>query len=77
MSGTAGDARPLARQIADQLARGAVACLATLVRPPNAETGAGAKLLVELSGARSGTLGDETFDAFVAARAQAFLASRA
>jgi xanthine dehydrogenase accessory factor len=77
MNGTAGDARTLAEQIADLLARGAVACLATLVRPPNEQRAAGAKLLVEPTGARSGTLGDETFDAFVAARAKQFLSSRA
>ena len=77
MSDTTGDARTLAEQIAGLLARGAAACLATLVQPPNNQTGAGAKLLVEQTGARHGTLGDETFDELVAARAQKFLASRA
>ncbi|HLL74735.1 MAG TPA: XdhC family protein [Pyrinomonadaceae bacterium] len=77
MNGTAGDARPLAEQITGLLARGAVACLATLVQPPNKQTEVGAKLLVEQTGPRTGTLGDEAFDELVAARAQQFLASRA
>lgn len=77
MNGTAGDARPLAETIADLLARGAVACLATLVQTPNEQRAAGAKLLIEPKGARHGTLGDETFDELVAARARSFLASRA
>ena len=77
MNAPTGDARPLAETIADLLARGAVACLATLVRPPNEQRGAGAKLLVESTGARHGTLGDETFDELVAARARSFLSSRA
>ena len=77
MNQPAGDARPLAETIADLLARGAVACLATLVQPPDGQTDAGAKLLVETSGGRAGTLGDGAFDELAAARAQAFLASRA
>ena len=77
MSGAAGDAPTLAEQITELLARGRVACLATLVTPPNDKQAAGAKLLVELSGARRGTLGNASFDGLVAARAQKFLASRA
>ena len=77
MNGTAGDAPSLAEQIADLLARGRVACLATLVQNPNEPAGVGAKLLVEPTGERHGTLGDEVFDGLVAARARKFLASRA
>jgi xanthine dehydrogenase accessory factor len=77
MNAPAGDARPLAETIADLLARGAVACLATLVKPPDGQANVGAKLLVEPAGARHGTLGDETFDRLVAARAHRFLAARA
>jgi xanthine/CO dehydrogenase XdhC/CoxF family maturation factor len=77
MSGEGADALPLAERIAELLARGSVACLATLVLPPGGHGAAGAKLLVESSGALTGTLGDETFDQLAARRAQKFLASRA
>ena len=77
MNDPARDARPLAEAIAEVLAAGAVACLATLVQPPDGRMAAGAKLLVGLQGILSGTLGAATLDDLVAARARRFLASRA
>jgi xanthine dehydrogenase accessory factor len=77
MNNDAGDAQPLVEAIAGLLSRGAVACLATLVHHPNGQTAVGAKLLVEATGARSGTLGDGAFDELIAERARKFLASRA
>ena len=67
----------LAGAISEVLAAGAEACLATLVRPPNGQTAAGAKLLVGPAGVLFGTLGDATFDERAAERARDFLAARA
>jgi xanthine dehydrogenase accessory factor len=70
-------ARPLAEAISEVLAAGAVACLTTLVLPPDGQTAAGAKLLVGPGGALFGTLGDADFDEHAAEQAQSFLASHA
>jgi xanthine dehydrogenase accessory factor len=64
----------LRRALARVLAEGDVAALATLVE---AGRGVGAKLLVEASGARTGTTGDAQLDEALAEQARAFLASRA
>jgi xanthine dehydrogenase accessory factor len=71
------DSRSAARAVARVLEEGGVAALATVVECPADESRVGAKLLVEESGRRTGTTGDAEFDAAVAARAAAFLASRA
>ena len=54
-----------------------MAALATVVESPADEARVGAKLLAEESGRLTGTTGDAAFDASVARRAAAFLASRA
>ena len=64
----------LARTLARVLGGGALAALMTVVE---AARGVGAKVLVEETGARTGTTGDEALDAALAERAAAFLASRA
>ncbi|MBV9210173.1 MAG: XdhC family protein, partial [Acidobacteria bacterium] len=56
------------------LNQSSLATLATLVASAH---GAGAKLLVEEDGARTGTLGDEALDEAAARRSIAFLSSRA
>jgi xanthine dehydrogenase accessory factor len=68
------DPRALAEAITEVLREGSVAALATLVA---ARRGAGAKMLVRASGERIGNLGDDALDEAVAARALAFLSSRA
>jgi xanthine dehydrogenase accessory factor len=75
--GGAGDTNSSAqitRRVARLLAEGSTAALATVV-----EAGAvvGAKLLVESTGARTGTTGDSALDDALAGYAHAFLASRA
>ncbi|MGB7922893.1 MAG: XdhC/CoxI family protein [Pyrinomonadaceae bacterium] len=57
------------------LQENSVAVLATLVEAST--RGVGAKLLVEESGVRAGSLGDSALDESVARHAQAFLATRA
>ena len=64
----------ITRRVAALLEEGSTAALATIVE---AQTGVGAKLLVETSGSRTGTTGDEALDAALAVYAQTFLASRA
>ncbi|HYN86020.1 MAG TPA: XdhC/CoxI family protein [Pyrinomonadaceae bacterium] len=71
----------LSRALARVLRDGALAALATVVSAPDEETTAhdlraGAKLLVEETGATAGTTGDAGLDERVAAHALAFLASR-
>jgi xanthine dehydrogenase accessory factor len=70
-------ARLVAGAVARVLREGGVAALATVVEFPPDEARVGAKLLVEEAGRRTGTTGDAEFDEAVAARARAFLASRA
>jgi len=70
-------ASSVARAVARVLRGGRLAALATVVEAPGAEARVGAKLLVEDSGRRAGTTGDEGFDEDIFARASAFLASRA
>jgi xanthine dehydrogenase accessory factor len=64
----------IARAVAQVLERNALASLATLVR---AQKGVGAKLLVEETGERTGSLGDAGLDERVAAYSETFLDSRA
>jgi xanthine dehydrogenase accessory factor len=64
----------LTRVLARVVEAGDVAALATLVE---AESGVGAKVLFEASGARTGTTGDGAFDDALEEHARAFLASRA
>lgn len=59
------------------LKSGGVAALATLVVAATGATRVGAKLLVEESGARTGSTGDAALDEKIAAHARLFLASRA
>jgi len=72
-----GAAGRLARAVSRVLRDGGVAALVTLVEAPQDEARVGAKLLVEESGQRTGTTGDDAFDAALDARAADFLASRA
>jgi len=68
----------LARAAARVLERGGVAALVTLIEGAEGPRGVGAKLLVEESGeVAAGTTGDAALDSALAARAPAFLASRA
>lgn len=64
----------IARAIAQVLERNSLATLATLVEAP---ANVGAKLLVEETGERSGSLGDSRLDEAVASFAGTFLDSRA
>jgi xanthine dehydrogenase accessory factor len=64
----------VARAVARVLEHNAVALLATLVEAP---AGVGAKLLVEETGERTGSLGDSSWDEAVASYANKFLDSRA
>jgi len=64
----------LTRSLARVLGGGGVAVLATVVE---AVRGVGAKVLFEPTGERTGTTGDPVLDDSLAARAAAFLASRA
>ncbi len=74
----AGEQAPTAQQIIAAIARvldaGTVAALATVVA---AAQGVGAKLLIEQTGARTGTTGDAALDEAVAVHAAAFLNARA
>ena len=64
----------LTRALARVLDAGDVAALATVVEAPR---GVGAKILLESTGERTGTTGDEALDAALAEYAHAFLAARA
>src|SRR4051812_241686 len=64
----------ITRRIAVLLEEGSTAALATVVE---ARGCVGAKLLVETSGARTSTTGDEALDGALAEYARAFLDSRA
>ncbi len=64
----------ITRRIAALLEEGSTAALATIVE---AASGVGAKLLLELTGARTGTTGDAALDDALAEHARTFLASRA
>jgi xanthine dehydrogenase accessory factor len=64
----------LARAVAQVLERNSLATLATLVRAP---AGVGAKLLVEETGERTGSLGETALDDAVASHAETFLSTRA
>ena len=64
----------VARTVAQVLEANSIAALVTLVE---AHTNVGAKLLIEESGGRTGTLGDSGLDEAVASSAVAFLESRA
>ena len=64
----------IARAVAQVLERNSIAALATLVE---ARIGVGAKLLIEETGERTGSLGDFSLDEAVASSAGTFLASRA
>ena len=64
----------LTRALARVLEGGTLAALATVVEGAR---GVGAKVLLEESGVRTGTTGDASFDEALAARAHAFLDSRA
>ncbi|HEX8128741.1 MAG TPA: XdhC family protein [Pyrinomonadaceae bacterium] len=82
MTGTTADgfdgAKRLAERIAHVLEEGAVAVLATLVEAPPSPYRAGAKLLIDSSGAlATGTMLDAALDHALARRAAAFLNSRA
>ena len=66
--------QPIARAVAQVLERNSIAALVTLVE---ASHHVGAKLLVEETGKRTGTLGDSQLDEAVACYAQNFLNSRA
>jgi xanthine dehydrogenase accessory factor len=63
----------LTRALSRVLDAGEVAALATVVEAPR---GVGAKILLESTGGRTGTTGDEALDAALAAYAPAFLAAR-
>ncbi len=73
-----GEQAPTAQQLIAAVARvldaGAVAALATIVAAPQ---GVSAKLLIEQTGARTGTTGDAALDEAIAAHAAAFLNARA
>ena len=64
----------IARTVAKVLERNSIAVLATLVQ---AQANVGAKLLIEETGERAGSLGDSLLDDAVAAYARTFLDSRA
>jgi xanthine dehydrogenase accessory factor len=64
----------IARAVAQVLESNSIAALATLVEAP---AGVGAKLLVEETGERTGSLGDSSLDEAVASYAGTFLNSRA
>ena len=64
----------IARAVAQVLERNSIALLATLVE---ASAQVGAKLLIEETGRRTGSLGDSFLDEAVASFAETFLASRA
>jgi xanthine dehydrogenase accessory factor len=66
-----------ARAVARVLADGAVAALVTLIEAPQpAAAAVGTKILLEQTGARTGTTGDALLDERAARHAPAFLASR-
>jgi xanthine dehydrogenase accessory factor len=71
---TRDDANAVVSAIADVLATGAVAALATLVVAPH---NVGAKILVRSFNSRVGTLGDPALDEVVTSRAISFRVSRA
>jgi xanthine dehydrogenase accessory factor len=64
----------IARAVAQVLERNSIAALATLVE---AQTGVGAKMLVEETGERTGSLGESFLDEAVASYSKTFLDSRA
>lgn len=66
--------QPIARAVAQVLERNSIAALVTLVEGSHH---VGAKLLVEETGKRTGTLGDSQLDEVVASYAENFLNSRA
>lgn len=75
--GGAGESNPsehITRRVAGLLEEGTAAALATIVE---ASERVGAKLLVEQSGARTSTTGDEALDEALSKYARTFLASRA
>ena len=67
-------AQAIAQAVARVLERNSIAALATLIEAP---AGVGAKLLVEETGERTGSLGDFSLDDAVASSAGTFLTSRA
>jgi xanthine dehydrogenase accessory factor len=75
----AGDRHNLSAQLTRAVARvhgeGAVAALATLIEAPRESVGL--KILLEDTGARTGTTGDAALDEAIAQRGRAFLSSRA
>ena len=64
----------ITRRVAALLEEGSAAALATIVE---AASNVGAKLLVEISGTRTGATGDAALDEALAGQARAFIASRA
>src|ERR1044072_2152827 len=77
MTGNAGESNlsaHITRRIAGLLEAGSTAALATIVE---AQRNVGAKLLLEPTGARTSTTGDEALDGALAEYAQSFLTSRA
>src|SRR5947209_14163027 len=74
MSSTGNQSSQITEAIRRILKESAVAALATLVE---AESGVGSKLLVDETGARTGTLHDEALDEAVALYAKNFFNSRA
>lgn len=67
----------VARAVARVLRGGAAASLVTIVEAPQHPTYVGAKILIEETGARTGTTGDAGLDDAVARHANAFVSSRA
>jgi xanthine dehydrogenase accessory factor len=67
----------IARAIARALAGGAVAALATMLEAPGRVARAGAKILIEEDGGRTGTTGSDALDAAIAGFASTFLDMRA
>ena len=77
MTGGAGEpnlSAQITRRVAGLLEEGSTVALATIVE---AQKNVGAKLLVEPTGARTSTTGDDALDDALAEYAQAFLSSRA
>ena len=74
MSSAGDQAQQIIAAIARVLDAGALAALVTIV---DATHGVGVKLLIEQTGARTGTTNDAALDEAIAAHAQTFLASRA
>jgi xanthine dehydrogenase accessory factor len=82
MGGDAGSTTPsdITRRIAQLLAEGSTAALATVVEGIEGVEGSarvGAKLLFEQDGARAGTTGDAALDEALAAHVRVFMSSRA